>query len=95
MDLLIKMGELLEKQGAFRKAIDCHKKAIQTDPFLEESYQRLMTLYSNKRMYSEALKTYEACKKALKAGLKTEPDSMTNALYKKVMENVDPVVAKK
>jgi DNA-binding SARP family transcriptional activator len=89
IDILIKMGQLHEKQGASRKAIECHKKAIQTDPLLEETYQRLMTLYSNKRMYNEALKTYEACKKALKAGLKTEPDSTTNALYKKVIENVN------
>jgi two-component SAPR family response regulator len=89
IDLLIKMGQLHEKQGASRKAIECHKKAIQTDPLLEESYQRLMTLYSNKRMYNEALKTYEVCKKALKKDLKTDPDSKTNALYKKIMENVN------
>jgi ATP/maltotriose-dependent transcriptional regulator MalT/two-component SAPR family response regulator len=89
IDLLIKMGQLHEKQGASRKAIECHKKAIQTDPLLEESYQRLMTLYSNKRMYNEALKTYEVCKKALKKDLKTDPDSTTNALYKKIIENVN------
>jgi len=40
-------------------------------------------------MYNEALKTYEACKKALKAGLKTDPDSTTNALYQKIIENVN------
>lgn len=89
IDVLIKLGQLHEKQGAIKKAIECHKKAIQTDPLLEESYQRLITLYSNKRMYNEALKTFEACKKALKTGLKTEPDSTTNALYQKILENVN------
>jgi ATP/maltotriose-dependent transcriptional regulator MalT/two-component SAPR family response regulator len=89
IELLIKLAQLHEKQGGFRKAIECHKKAIQTDPLLEESYQRLMTLYSNKKMYNEALKIYEGCRKALKAGLKTEPDGMTNALYKKIMESIN------
>jgi DNA-binding SARP family transcriptional activator len=69
-----------------KKAAECYKRAIQTDTLLEETYQNLMTFYSNKGMYNEALRTYEACKKALKTGLKTKPDPMTTALYKKILE---------
>jgi DNA-binding SARP family transcriptional activator len=47
-----------------------------------------MTLYSNKGMLNEALRTYEACKKALEAGLKTKPDPLTTALYKKILEKI-------
>jgi DNA-binding SARP family transcriptional activator len=47
-----------------------------------------MTFYSNKGMYNEALRTYEDCKKALKRELKTEPDSTTTAIYRKVLEKV-------
>jgi ATP/maltotriose-dependent transcriptional regulator MalT/DNA-binding SARP family transcriptional activator len=88
MGLLNKMANLYEKQGAVKKSIECNKKAIQADSLLEESYQKLMTLYSSKGMYNEALKTYEACKKALKTELKTNPDSRTTAIYTKVLEKV-------
>jgi len=83
---LNRMAVLHERQGAVKKAIDCHKKAIQEDPLLEESYQKLMTLYSSKGMYNDALRMYEACRRALKAELKSKPDSATTAIYNKVLE---------
>jgi DNA-binding SARP family transcriptional activator len=86
IDLLHRLAMLHEKQGALKKAIECHKKAIQADALVEESYQKLMTLYSAKGMYNEAIKTYEACEKALKAELKTKPDAITTSLYKKILE---------
>ncbi len=90
IELLNRMATLYEKQGVAKKAMDCYKKAIEQDPLLEEAYQRLMTLYFNKGMYNDALKTYEACKKALKRELKTKPDSTTSAIYRKVLERVGP-----
>jgi len=56
------------------------------DPLIEESYRKLMTFYSGKGMYNDALRIYEDCKKALKKELKTEPDSTTTAIYKKIKE---------
>ena len=87
--LLQRWADLHEKQGALRKAIDCHKQAIQADPLLEESYQKLMTLYSAGGVYNAALKTYEACKKAVEQELKTKPDPMTTALYNKILEKIN------
>jgi ATP/maltotriose-dependent transcriptional regulator MalT/DNA-binding SARP family transcriptional activator len=84
--LLFSMARLYEKQGFFKKAISCYDKAIQIDPLIEESYQKLMALYSIVGMPNEALRSYEACKKALKDGLETTPDSTTTALYKKIKE---------
>ncbi len=88
IELLNKMANLYERQGVAKKAIDCYKKVIEEDPLLEEAYQKLMTLYSNKGMYNDALKTYEACKKVLKRELKTKPDSTTSGIYRKVLERV-------
>ena len=82
------LARLYEKQGSLKKAISCHKKAIQADPLIEESYQKLMILYSNTRMQNEALRTYETCKKALRTGLKTKPDPTTTALYEKIREKL-------
>jgi DNA-binding SARP family transcriptional activator len=88
IELLNKMAKLHEKQGSLKKAMECYKKAIQVDPLIEESYQKLMTFYSNKGMYNDALRIYEDCKKALKKELKTEPDSTTTAIYRKVFEKI-------
>ena len=86
--LLNKMANLHERQGAVKKTIDCYKRAIQTDPILEESYQKLMSFYSGKGMYNDALRIYEECKKTLKKGLKSKPDLTTEAIHKKVLEKV-------
>ena len=88
IELLNRMAHLYEKQGSVKKAIDCYQKAIQQDPLLEEAYQKLMTFYSSKGMYNDALRVYEACKKVLKTELKTKPDSTTSAIYRKVLEKV-------
>jgi LuxR family maltose regulon positive regulatory protein len=86
IELLNKMAGLYERQGAFKKSIDCYKKAIQADPLLEEPYQKLMIFYSNKGLYNEALRAYEDCKKALKKELKTKPDLTTTAIYCKIVD---------
>lgn len=72
-------------RGAVNKAISTYKKVIQTDSILEEAYQKLMLLYSGKGKRNEALRVYEACKKALKKELDSQPDQVTVSLYKKIM----------
>jgi len=88
IQLLHQTARLHERQGSSKKAIDCYKKVIQADPILEESYQKLMMLYSAKGLYNEALKTYQACKKVLKKELKTHPDDSTEAIYNKILEKI-------
>ena len=90
IELLHATARLYERQGASRKAIDCYRKAISADPLVEESYQKLMTLYSSSGMYNEALRTYEACRTALEKELKTAPDPLTTALYRKIKDKIKP-----
>jgi len=86
IELLYQTAHLHDRQGSFKKAIECYKKVIEVDPLLEESYQKLMMLYSAKGLYNEALKTYEVCKKVLKKQLKTHPDDSMEAIYNKILE---------
>jgi two-component SAPR family response regulator len=88
--LLHRLAILHEKQGTFKKAIDCHKKAIQADPLLEESYQKLMSLCYSIGMYNEALRAYESCRNVLKKELQSKPDPMTTAIYNKILEKINP-----
>ena len=87
INLLIKLAQLHEDRGEQEESIFFYKKAIQADPVLEKAYQRLMILYSQQGMRNEALKVYEACKKALRDEIDTEPDQVTVSLSKKILEN--------
>jgi DNA-binding SARP family transcriptional activator len=69
------------------RAIECCKKIIQTDPVSEHTYCRLMTLYARRGMRSEALRTYEVCKKTLARELDVAPDAVTTAIYRKIQES--------
>jgi two-component SAPR family response regulator len=89
IELLNRSANLNDRQGALKKAIECYKKAIRADPLSEESYQKLMTLYSSKGMYNQAIRAYEVCKKALRTELKSKPDPMTTALYNKILEKIN------
>lgn len=86
ISLLYKIADIKEKRGTSKVAIDCYKKIIQIDPFSEQVYQRLMILYSNRRMQTEAIKVYQDCCKALLEGLDTEPEALTTSIYMKIKE---------
>lgn len=88
LDLLTRLARRHEQAGAFKKAVACLKQAIETDPLLEEAYRSLMTLYDRNNLYNEALRVFESCKKALKAGLDTTPDPLTIALYRGIKERL-------
>ncbi|HSR11831.1 MAG TPA: BTAD domain-containing putative transcriptional regulator, partial [Thermodesulfobacteriota bacterium] len=86
VEILGRAGKLSESQGALGKAVEYCKKTISADPLLEEAYQHLMSLYLNKGMLNEAIKTYEACKKVLASELNARPDPLTESLRKKILE---------
>jgi DNA-binding SARP family transcriptional activator/CRP-like cAMP-binding protein len=86
ISLLYKIADIQEKRGTSKIAIDCYNKIIQIDPLAEQVYQRLMILYSNRRMHTEAIKVYRDCRKALLEGLDTEPETLTTSIYRKIME---------
>ena len=87
LDLLERVSRFYENQGTLGRAIEYCKKAIQADPLLEPAYRRLMTLYARRGMRAEALRTYEACKKALARELDTAPEEVTTAIFRKIQES--------
>jgi len=87
IDLLYRAAELYERQGSSKKAIECYKLIIKTDPAREEVYQKLMLIYSNRGMRAEALKVYEECKSALEDQVGAEPCRLTVSIHKKIMEH--------
>jgi DNA-binding SARP family transcriptional activator len=88
--LLLKIAELYEAKGTFAKAITLYKRVIDVDRFLDEAHRRLMLLYSRTGRRNQALQVYRAFKQALQDELQTEPDALTTAIYKKILEESSP-----
>ena len=87
IELLLRAAELYERRGALRKAISVFKKVIQSDPLMEEAYQRLMILYDRLGKQNEVLKVFESCKIALQEGLGVDPESLTVSIYKRIQKD--------
>ncbi|MEM5789957.1 MAG: BTAD domain-containing putative transcriptional regulator [Syntrophobacteraceae bacterium] len=86
LDLLSRTADLYNAQGSSKKAIDCYRAIIEVDRVYEEAYRKLMMLYSSRGMRTAALKIYRDCEKALEMELGVEPDDLTKAIYRKLMQ---------
>jgi len=88
IDLLSRTARYHEKAGAFKKAAACLKQVLEADPLQEEAYRNLMSLYAGRSQYNEAIRVYETCQKSLQAGLDSQPDPVTAALYRGIKERL-------
>ena len=90
IDVLRRTASLYERQGNSRKSIEIYKLLTRADPALEETYRKLMLLYSNIGMRTEAIRVYNECKRALSRELDVEPDELTTSIYRRIAESVRP-----
>jgi len=81
LNMLFRWAELLETMRKIPKAISVYEKIIVIDPYREEAYRKIMGLHAHMGHRRQALRIYDACKKALWEGLEAEPDSLTHAVY--------------
>jgi len=85
VEILRRLAQVQEMRGSLSKAIDWYKKLLKADPLSEESYQKLMLLYAQKDSRSAAIKVYQDCCKILKEVLSADPDTVTKAIYHKIL----------
>lgn len=78
------LGEILETQGKWARAIDGYRRGIEIDPLAEDLYRRLMRCYQQLNQTGDALATYERCRNAVQSALKIEPSANTVALYEQI-----------
>ena len=86
--LVIRVGDYLEEAGQWEKAVEYYERAVEVDDLAEELYQHLMTSYFKLGQWTEAIKTYNRCKKILLATLGIEPSPKTQALYRNLTGSV-------
>ena len=81
MRLLI---ERHRKNGDFDAAISKLNRIIALDPLDEASHRGLMEVLAESGARSSAIRQYERCRELLEVELDTEPDALTNELYRKI-----------
>ncbi|KMY67668.1 hypothetical protein AAU61_07130 [Desulfocarbo indianensis] len=86
LDLMAQIAQFHERKGQIGQAMRFFNRLIETDPYNEYAYQRLMSLQAEVGLLGEAKRTYRACREHLKKGLDSEPGWNTQALYKQILE---------
>ncbi|MGC8494959.1 MAG: BTAD domain-containing putative transcriptional regulator [Syntrophobacteraceae bacterium] len=87
VDILLHTAVRYEHQGNSRKSIELYKLLIKADPVFEESYRKLMLLYSNLGRRAEVVRVYEKCRRVLDREVGVEPDMLTTSIYRRIVEN--------
>jgi ATP/maltotriose-dependent transcriptional regulator MalT/DNA-binding SARP family transcriptional activator len=85
-----KLGTYWMQDGQLEKALECYQKGLEVDRLAEEFYQGLMTCYHQLGRQTEAISTYNRCKRALFTGIGIEPSSRTEAIYKAILTPPSP-----
>jgi DNA-binding SARP family transcriptional activator len=83
LQALESVAECHARLGQYEKAIAACRRAL-TDTCEERFFQRLMLWHYLSGNHSEALRTYEECKRVLKERINTEPSPETVRLYEQI-----------
>lgn len=80
--VLNQLGSYWATHRMWEVAVNCYEYGINSDPLLENFYQKLMQLYLHLSRHADAATTYQRCRKALAFNLGVTPSPQTIALYK-------------
>ena len=84
-----RLGNIWEKDGQWDKAAHCYCRGLEVDNLSEGLYQRLMICYQQLGRRADAIEVYNRCRKTLHAVLGVEPSNKTEAIYKRIMQDVN------
>ncbi len=79
------LGELLERNGDPRQALNCYRRGILLAPRKEALYQRLMYLLGKQGDRAEAASVYALCRKTFEKELGLSPSKKTTDLHRAIM----------
>lgn len=80
-----KAGNYLERGEEFDKAIDCYRGILDTDPALEEFYQRIMVCCRSAGNPALGISFYKQCRRILFSSLGDVPSPKTEEIYKTLL----------
>jgi len=82
---LMACARLHKQRGANSRAVALYQRAVEENPLAEEAFRQLIILYTNMKLYNEAIQAFETCKANLRSHLGTDPDPLTVSLGKKAL----------
>ncbi len=84
-DVLTTTGRLLSSAGEMEGAIRCYRRILELDPCLEEVHRNLMDALNRCGKRTQALRQYEACRRALQEEFDAAPVLETETLYQSIL----------
>lgn len=84
--VIIKRGRRFEQTGEWEKALENYTKGIDVDSLTEELYRRLMVCYRELGSRTDAVKTFNRCRRVLQSELGIEPSSETKIIYSSIIK---------
>ena len=83
---LEELVKIQEKSLEYAAAIKNTQLLLRYDPLHEESYRRLMNLYTNNGDKARAVRTYHTCAAVLEKELEMDPSPATSKLYQQLLD---------
>ena len=77
---VLALGENREKASAFHEALAWYERGLAADPLAEGLYHRIMVCHATIGSRAEGLRSFETCRRLLKAHLDAAPSQETVAL---------------
>lgn len=84
-EVLMTMGRLLNSAGDLEAAIRCYRRILELDPCLEDVHRDLMDALHRSGKRTQALRQYEACRRALQEEFDAVPVLETETLYRSIL----------
>lgn len=84
-DVLLTTARLLRSAGDHEEAIRCYRRILELDPCLEDVHRDLMEVLCRSGKRTQALRQYEACRRALRDEFDAAPVLETEALYRSIL----------
>lgn len=85
--LSAELGRLYESTGRWDKAIECHRRGIESDELAEESYQGIMRCYWQMDRRAEGVSVYRRLRQTLSIVLGISPSSATEQLLQQLLSS--------
>ena len=82
------LGHYLEDRKEWNVAIQYYQRSLEIDAMAEGFSRRLMLCYLELGRRTEAIETFESCRKTLKATKNIEPSAETTAIYENLMQGI-------
>jgi DNA-binding SARP family transcriptional activator len=79
------LGELHERAGDLRQALNCYRRGVLLVPRKEALYQRLMHLLGKQGDRAEVASVYALCRKTFEQDFGSSPSRKTTELYRTLM----------